>query len=461
MNTASAYLRMSTDKQEYSIDSQLRLIQDYALKNQFHIVKTYIDEGISGRQANKRPAFLQMIEDSKKTIFQFVLIYDSSRFARNLEESLVYKSILKKNNVTLISITEPILDEDSSLITDAILGAMNELYSRKLSKHVKRGMEQKALRGEYLSAPPFGYRRPLPLKPLVIEPKEAKAVQYVFQSYLEGKGAYQLAKELNEKGFQTIRGNKIDSRGVSYILKNVTYKGYLCWHCNGGEIYKKADHEAIISEALFEAVEQKRKKNSSSAIPRQKPYEMHKHWLSGFLHCIDCKGTYVFNQGNSHQNSRFRCGNYAKGLCKNSASLPVDFITQSTIEELKKILPYKEKKYYIKNNCAPTQSNTINTQIAKINQKQHRAKEAYLCGADTLEEYIKNKTKIKSELDILIHTKNNITSDTISMVYFTNVISLLEDESFTIACKQSILKKLIKEITIDGKNKTIQIHFYL
>lgn len=128
MKSAVAYMRMSTDKQEYSLESQLRLIKEFACKNNYFLKDTYIDEGISGKTAQKRPAFLKMIEDSFFHSFDYILIYDSSRFARNLEESLVYKSILKKNGVCLISITEPALDDDISLITDALLGAMNEMY---------------------------------------------------------------------------------------------------------------------------------------------------------------------------------------------------------------------------------------------------------------------------------------------------------------------------------------------
>lgn len=149
MKAAVTYMRMSTDRQEHSIDSQERLIKSYANQNNFAILHNYIDEGISGRNAEKRPQFLQMIDDSAKGEFQYVIIYDSSRFARNLEQSLVYKSILKKNGVELVSITEPVLDEDTSLITDALFGAMNEMYSRKLSKMLSAAWNRKPFAGNF------------------------------------------------------------------------------------------------------------------------------------------------------------------------------------------------------------------------------------------------------------------------------------------------------------------------
>ena len=169
MKLAAVYMRMSTDKQEYSIDSQWRLLSDWASRNDYQIIKRYQDAGISAMESklDKRTDFLKMIEDSEQSEWRTVLIYDSSRFSRSLKDSIVYKSILKQNGVQLISITEPVLDEDVSLMVDALNGATNELYIRKLSKNVKRGLEQKALRGEIISQVPYGYRRSADKKKII------------------------------------------------------------------------------------------------------------------------------------------------------------------------------------------------------------------------------------------------------------------------------------------------------
>ena len=242
MKKSVAYLRMSTDKQEYSIDSQLRLIKTFAERGGYWLMDTYIDEGISGRQAEKRPAFMQMIDDSSKGIFEYVLIYDSSRFARNLEQSIVYKSLLKRNGVSLISITEPMVDEDTSLITDALLGAMNEMYSRKLSKVVKRGMEQKALGNEYFSCAPYGYKKPRK-KPLEIIEEEARIVKIVYQKFMEDISPFKIAQELNLLNIKTKRGKCIDKRWVQKVLTNPTYKGYMLWKIEDRTYYKKLREE--------------------------------------------------------------------------------------------------------------------------------------------------------------------------------------------------------------------------
>ena len=109
--TGAIYIRVSTDKQEeLSPDAQLRLLMDYAKNNHTDIPMEYIfqDNGISGRKANKRPAFQQMIAlaKSKEHPIDTIIVWKFSRFARNQEESIVYKSLLKKN-LSLIHISEP------------------------------------------------------------------------------------------------------------------------------------------------------------------------------------------------------------------------------------------------------------------------------------------------------------------------------------------------------------------
>lgn len=138
---AVAYLRMSTDQQEYSIDAQWRLISKWADRNDYFICKRYEDAGISAMESklSKRTAFLQMIEDAEESRWGTILIYDSSRFSRSLKDSVVYRSLLQARGVKVVSITEPVVDDDVALLLDAITGAQNELYIHKLSKNVKRG----------------------------------------------------------------------------------------------------------------------------------------------------------------------------------------------------------------------------------------------------------------------------------------------------------------------------------
>ena len=117
MKIAAAYIRVSTEGQdEYSPDSQLKLVREYAKKNDYIVPNEYIfyDDGISAKSVKKRTQFNNMIAIAKDKSHPIdaILVWKFSRFARNQEESIVYKSLLKKNNVSVISISEYI-DEDN------------------------------------------------------------------------------------------------------------------------------------------------------------------------------------------------------------------------------------------------------------------------------------------------------------------------------------------------------------
>ena len=116
MQTAACYIRVSTDDQtEYSPDSQLKLIRDYAQKQGIVLLEDYIfseDGGKSGKNTAKRAEFLKLIAVArqKPKPFDLILIWKFSRFARNQEESIVLKSRLKKIGIEVVSISEPLPD---------------------------------------------------------------------------------------------------------------------------------------------------------------------------------------------------------------------------------------------------------------------------------------------------------------------------------------------------------------
>ena len=146
LKIGAAYLRVSTDDQlEYSPDSQLKLIRDYAKRDGYVIPEEYIfrDDGISGKSAEKRPAFQTMIATAKQTPppFDSIFVWKFSRFARNQEESLVYKNLLKRNGVAVRSISEPSMEDSPfSGLIESIISWMDEYYLTNLSGEVKRGV---------------------------------------------------------------------------------------------------------------------------------------------------------------------------------------------------------------------------------------------------------------------------------------------------------------------------------
>ena len=154
MRIGALYIRVSTDDQiEYSPEAQIRLGLEYAKKNNIVIPKEFIfqDDGISGRKAANRPDFQKMITLAKSEAhpLDVIIVWKFSRFARNQEESIVYKNLLKKSNVEVISISEPIPDGFIGELVQRIFEWMDEYYSINLSQEVLRGMTQRAMKGQY------------------------------------------------------------------------------------------------------------------------------------------------------------------------------------------------------------------------------------------------------------------------------------------------------------------------
>ena len=180
MATAAAYIRVSTEDQiEFSPESQIKKIKEYAQYHNIHLPEDYIfmDEGISGRTAKKRPAFMKMIglAKTKPKPFDVILVWKFSRFARNRQDSILYKSMLRKEcEIDVVSITEQLSDDPTAILIEALLEAMDEYYSINLAEEVKRGMAEKFSRGGVVSAPPFGYT--MGESRFEVEPDKAKIV---------------------------------------------------------------------------------------------------------------------------------------------------------------------------------------------------------------------------------------------------------------------------------------------
>ena len=120
-----------------------------------------MDEAESGRSID-RPGFKQMIAAArqKPASFETILVWKLSRFARNREDSIIYKSLLGKQGIQLVSINEPVEDTPSGRLLEGIIEVIDEFYSANLSQDVVRGMRETASRGFFPgSRVPYGYRK--------------------------------------------------------------------------------------------------------------------------------------------------------------------------------------------------------------------------------------------------------------------------------------------------------------
>ena len=218
LRLGAAYIRVSTDDQvEYSPASQLAEIRKYARAHDILVPDEYIfvDEGISGRSADKRPAFNRMIgtAKTKPKPFDVILLWKFSRFARSREDSILYKSMLRRDlGIEVVSVSEPVGDDKMSIIIEAMIEAMDEYYSINLAEEVRRGMTQRAGEGRPNTYAPIGYR--MQDGGYVPDPDTAPVVRKIYEDFAHGRGLLQISHELTALGVRTRFGNSIDNRGI-------------------------------------------------------------------------------------------------------------------------------------------------------------------------------------------------------------------------------------------------------
>lgn len=472
MKTAAAYIRVSTDDQtEYSPSSQLEKIREYAKRNDYILPDEYIfiDEGISGR-TTKRPAFNQMIgiAKTKPKPFDAILLWKFSRFARNREDSIVYKSMLRKQcGIDVISISENIGDDKMSVIMEAMIEAMDEYYSINLGEEVRRGMNEKVQRGEAVTIPSFGYD--IENGQYIPNPETAPVVKEIFADFLDGKGLVTIARELNENGYRTRRGNRFENRTVRYMLKNPVYIGKIRWTPTGKANHRKdckdtliidGTHEPIISREIFDKVQTKLSKVSVKYMrenPAKEPF-----MLQGLVRCSDCGATLCM----SANYTSLQCYAYAHGKCNVSHSISLKKINALVIQTMDRCI--ETSSFHLEITSKTKTDENIPLLMARENKKLERIKDAYENGVYTLDEYKKSRDSVQSKINELEEKfrtqQSEQTDEQAEMEKFRDklipVMPSLKTPAVPESMKNSILKSFVRRIVFDRSRCDVEIFFY-
>lgn len=478
MKTAAAYLRVSTERQdEYSLDSQLKLIRDYAAKNDYIVPDEYVfvDDGISGRTAAKRPEFRRMIAWAKEKDrpFETILVWKFSRFARNQEESIVYKSMLSRSGVDVVSISEPLAEGPFGSLIERILEWMDEFYSIRLSGEVKRGMAEKVSRGEVVTIPSFGYD----IEGKAYVPNaDADTVRRIFREYLAGTGMQTIARQLGLEGIRTRRGNPPENRWVEYILTNPVYIGKIRWSKDGKSNYQRGGDASgsyltdgnfapLIPLEEWEAVQEKIAAGKAGRS-RYERREQHADWmLKGLCRCSACNSTLVYT---STACPTMQCHKYARGQCQTSHSLSIakaNRLVIAFLENCVATMSFPIAPHTIKQDAAaPDYEHLIAVERVKI----RRIQEAYEAEVYTLQEYAQRKKEISAHIDELErqaeHSTAEARSKALDPLAFSKkvqaVLAIIRDPEQNEAAKNAALKTVVSYIVYDKPAKRLAVFFY-
>jgi len=324
------YGRVSTEHEAQlsALENQIQWYDDQAKHHpNWTVVEKYIDEGITGTQAKKRPAFLRMIEDARKGKFDLIVTREVCRFARNTVDTLVTTRELKNIGIEVFFVEDNIwtMDGDGELRL-TIMATLAQEESRKVSERVKAGqMISREKRTIYGNGNILGYNREGDT--YVINKEQAETVRMIFHMYVyEGMGCQRISKEMEKLGRKNASGLvKWQTGIINRIIINPTYMGYQAYGKSFSNnyleqkrvfnrdttsyMYVKADFEPIISEEDWRKADLIRRSRIRTQNDGKKkrgvclPSDL---WTSKLV----CKCGYHFRRDYWHKNKSFTTYGY-------------------------------------------------------------------------------------------------------------------------------------------------------
>ena len=253
------YGRVSTEHEAQlsALENQLQWYDDQVKYHpNWTVCERYIDEGITGTQAKKRPAFLKMIEDAKQGKFDLIVTREVCRFARNVVDTLVVTRELKGIGVEVFFIDDNIwtMDGDGELRL-SLMATLAQEESRKTSERVKAGQKISRDNGVlYGNGNILGYDRVGDT--YVINEEQAETVRMIYDLYLQGYGSMKIAKILTERKRKTASGLiKWSVSNIMRAIKNATYTGTKCYNKSRSNNFLEQKRINNLDMSTYEYVE--------------------------------------------------------------------------------------------------------------------------------------------------------------------------------------------------------------
>ena len=486
----AAYCRVSTDDEDQikSYNSMIRHYTDLIQSNKEYIFAgVYADRAITGTKVDKREEFQRLIQDCMDGKIDLIIAKSIPRFARNTLDTLKYVRMLKERNIAVYFEVEKIntLKDGEFLMT--ILSSVAQQEVENTSAYVKKGLKMKMKRGELVGFQGcLGYDYDVNTKSISINEEGAKTVRYIFDRYVAGAGSTMIARELNEQGILTIKGNPWVSSSVMGIINNEKYKGDILLGKtftvdpiskrrldNLGEedrYYIHNHHEGIVSEETFDRAQEIRNRRNGgrkhNVTPGKREKFSRQYAFSCMLECGFCGAS--LSRRRWHSNSKYKktiwqCVKSTKNgkrFCPDSKGIPEQVIEEAFIESyrmlckdnrdvLDEFLRRVEKT--LGENSIPEQITALDKNISKIQAKRTVLLDKYLKGIVSQDIYEetdiglkKDFTNEKAKLEYLQQQLDDETSLQRRVSDFKKALSENEVlEEFDRGIFESIIEKVI------------------
>lgn len=472
----AAYARVSSDSADQlnSFASQVEYYTNYIQsKDEWEFAGLYADEAVTGTSAEKRSDFQRLIQDCRAGKIDRILVKSISRFARNTLDCIQTVRELKMLGVAIEFEKEHIdTSKMGSELILSMLSAAAQEESLSISKNLKWSYQKRLNSSNFITcSAPLGYF--LKDNQLIPDPEEVPIVQYIFNSYLEGKSMDEIANDLNMREVHVkIRHTVWRRTAIRYILTNEKYIGDslvqkfytpetlpLARVKNDGQLtqyYIKNSHPAIIDREKFEQVQRliNQRKDQHTAKT-----EIQKFPLSGILKCGFCNST--FHRHKEKGENRWYCYYHRqdKNLCPVKAVSQKDIYTKflvlynklinnpEILRDMLSDLHALQDKVYFSN----PDNLELNRQIGELVRQNHSLARLQTKGCIDSALYIEKCNLNNQKIEALRkELKQDQASDRIRQLIGKTelILELLKDKKPMLEFEESILKAMVQTIVV-------------
>ncbi|MGB9866892.1 MAG: recombinase family protein [Bacillota bacterium] len=474
---AAIYCRVSTDEQArdgLSIAAQRKLLLDYASAHNMEVVAEYVDEGASGRTA-ARPQFQLMIKAarSQPRPFDVILVHKTDRFARNREDAIVYKALLRREcGVHVVCASEQFDDTPTGRLLEGLMEVVAEFFSLNLSQEVHKGMKEKALRGgKALGKLPFGYRTE-PDGTIGVVPEQAEVVRLIFQQYATGDWSLaQLARELKAKYGRF--GLRWSTATLRNMIRNRFYVGCLVWNVRkgrGGQRTWRTPNEWVVVEDSHPAiiqpdVYQKANQVLSQRARRRGRNPQQDYALKGLAFCMDC-GSSMCSNTLPHHARQLSCSGYHnhKGCYYNH--IPMGLAEAAVVSALRDLLA---GFFGLDHLTIAERQETVEPALANPSKTEAQLKrqfELYVAGAITVEQFTQYLQAERSGIAAQPAQGSTSSGQQNGQSRLAEVtarakaiLELMDDPELPAQVRRNALKKVIYRVEWSRRQDVLQITF--
>jgi site-specific DNA recombinase len=410
------YCRVSSTEQVdgTSLESQQRMCEEYAIRENISILKIFIEKGESAKTAD-RTEFIKAISfcSDKKNLVNYFIVYKLDRFARNQLDHVTVRETLRKYKTELKSVTEPINETATGKLMEGILSSFAEFDNSVRTERSVNGMRERLKQGIWVWQAPLGYYRIQKGDNITPDPKLAPYIKIAFEEYAKGTHTFDsLAKYINSKGFMTRQGNLARERLMEKMIKNPLYCGIIkVW-----DMEQKGVFEPIISEELFYSC-QKGCKNSRNTphLAKNPLFPLRK-----LVVCPLCKKYLTGSTSTGKYGGKYSYYHHHKQDCSYAKFIPKEHFEQMFVEYLDTITPSKEFETAFKaiildiwkNNYKKfdEQNERIRKEVKELELKRQKVFDLHQSGTYTDQEFIEQKNFLNQKMFqklSLIHEKKH------------------------------------------------------